>query len=299
MVLVHRGSRVYYYTSSRVDGVTVREYVGSGAFAATVAEFDRLERNQRRLEREADRAEREAISAAERPLHAFSAAVDRAVSVAMTAAGFHRQGRHQWRRKRVVMKTQDKTAAKAETAEEQQAVRLLKLMEAGDPSYVEMIPKFLDDEPEFAETIGNMADAALKAILGGHLGENPLRAEAARRWVERIVKQLEGDEPSAVESMLARRIAMNWLVVSLYEFRSGREMSVGVPLAKAAFYEKRITAAHNRLLSSLRTLATVRRLPLSAVSVTVGKVTVNNAATDPAGELDISEVLAGRITSNN
>ena len=48
-------------------------------------------------------------------------------------------------------------------------------------------------------------------------------------------------------------------------------------LGQAEFHQKRITKAHNRYLSAIRTLAQVRRLGVPAVQVNIGEQQVNVA----------------------
>jgi hypothetical protein len=48
-------------------------------------------------------------------------------------------------------------------------------------------------------------------------------------------------------------------------------------LRQAEFHQKRITMAHNRYLSAIRTLAQVRRLGVPAVQVNIGEQQVNVA----------------------
>lgn len=48
-------------------------------------------------------------------------------------------------------------------------------------------------------------------------------------------------------------------------------------LRQAEFHQKRITKAHNRYLSAIRTLAQVRRLGVPAVQVDIGDRQVNVA----------------------
>src|SRR5262245_55787564 len=103
-----RGTRRYYTRSRKVGGRVVREYVGTGPVAEVAAAADALRQAQRRAEREARLAERARWEAALAPLEGLCLASDLLARAALTAAGYHRHDRGEWRRKRVSDSTGDR-----------------------------------------------------------------------------------------------------------------------------------------------------------------------------------------------
>ncbi|CAN5895701.1 hypothetical protein BH23PLA1_BH23PLA1_24550 [soil metagenome] len=49
----------------------------------------------------------------------------------------------------------------------------------------------------------------------------------------------------------------------------------GLSIAQSEFHQRRIDRAHKRFLSSVRTLAQIRKLPLPALQVNIGANQVN------------------------
>jgi hypothetical protein len=90
----------YYTRSKKVNGRVVREYVGTGELAELAAETDILLRLQRSEERAARRAERSELQALDAPLDELNDLADLLAHTALTAAGFRRHKRGEWRKRR-------------------------------------------------------------------------------------------------------------------------------------------------------------------------------------------------------
>jgi hypothetical protein len=90
----------YYTRSKKVNGRVVRKYVGAGELAELVAETDALLRLQRAEERAARRAERSELQALDAPLDELNDLADLLAHTALTAAGFRRHKRGEWRKRR-------------------------------------------------------------------------------------------------------------------------------------------------------------------------------------------------------
>jgi hypothetical protein len=108
---------------------------------------------------------------------------------------------------------------------------------------------------------------------------DPLKAEA-RASIERSVcdhaAELAGPSPTPVETMLARTIAINWFACRYYDMLCAGSIGSG-DLSLAAFerQQRRADRAHRRLLASLRTLATIRRLAVPMLQVNIAQQQVN------------------------
>jgi hypothetical protein len=86
---------------------------------------------------------------------------------------------------------------------------------------------------------------------------------------------LAGPNPGPVEKLLAEDAALNWLALRLYQVIHTYEAGRGITLARSEHAQRRITHAHRRFLSAVKTLATVRRLAVPAVQINLARQQVN------------------------
>ena len=88
---------------------------------------------------------------------------------------------------------------------------------------------------------------------------------------------LAGKIPSAVELVLSRTAAILWMNLRLHEgqYASHGTSEDGMTLVQSQHKQRRIDRTHRRLMSTIKTLATVRRLALSAVQINVASQRVN------------------------
>jgi hypothetical protein len=90
----------YYYRSRREGGHVISEYLGAGAVGAAAARRDEERRAQASAEREGDRVAQEEARALEAGLRDLARVSDELLAEALTAAGFHRHHRGEWRLRR-------------------------------------------------------------------------------------------------------------------------------------------------------------------------------------------------------
>ena len=122
-----------------------------------------------------------------------------------------------------------------------------------------------------------VADASIARVAGG-AGEGEI-AEAIRADTWAMADELAGPSPSPMERTLAETAALAWLALRLAESRY--ETDTDMNLSKVEWHQRVIGHAHRRYLSSLRALATVRRLALP-VSLTFHGPDPVNLQTEPS-----------------
>jgi hypothetical protein len=88
---------------------------------------------------------------------------------------------------------------------------------------------------------------------------------------------LAGPSPSPIERVLAETAATSWFAFRMHEAQyAGRVKSEGgMSLAQSEHAQRRMDRAHRRYLSTLKTLAAVRRLALPALQINVARQQVN------------------------
>jgi hypothetical protein len=89
----------YYYRSKRVNGRSVKVYVGRGPDAELAARLDERERQDRRTEREVQLAEQVRLAAADLALQEARVLADLLVRATLILRGYHLH-RDEWRRRR-------------------------------------------------------------------------------------------------------------------------------------------------------------------------------------------------------
>ena len=91
------------------------------------------------------------------------------------------------------------------------------------------------------------------------------------REMNAVAVELAGPSPSPAERMLAEVAAMNWFALRLHEARyaAGCNSEKGMTLVQSEHAQRHIDRTHRRLMTSLKTLATVR-LTLPADPINLG-----------------------------
>ena len=143
---------------------------------------------------------------------------------------------------------------------------VLRRASTGDTSVLPELRSFLDD-PAVAETLGNLSRRVEDELTRRVAGRDLTLCEGLARRLAIMRDELGGLNPTPLERQLAARITLCWLALHDAELRLAR--AVEVPAKQTEFWDKRVSQAHRRYLSAVKTLATVRRL---AVPVIVGQM---------------------------
>jgi hypothetical protein len=91
-----------------------------------------------------------------------------------------------------------------------------------------------------------------------------------------VAAKLSGPSPSPTESVLAETAATCWFAFRMHEAQyAGNITADGMSLAQSEHAQRRMDRAHRRFLSTVKTLAAVRRLALPALQINVARQQVN------------------------
>ena len=101
--------------------------------------------------------------------------------------------------------------------------------------------------------------------------------EMLQKEMEEQIQEYAGPAPSPIERTLAETATLSWFALRLFEatYVSSSQSEDGLTIKQAEFHLRRIDRAHRRLLSTLKTLATIRRLALPALQINVASQQVN------------------------
>lgn len=134
--------------------------------------------------------------------------------------------------------------------------------------------------PEVVREAYDVARLGQRMVIQS-LVDNPLRTEAFEAKLDSMRAELLGESPSALERILVERLVSIWVVGEFFEailcgqLRSGAKRSSTSYLKFLLSWQEQ---AHRRLLSTTKTLATVRRLQ-SGMPNSQTNVQINLAAT--------------------
>jgi hypothetical protein len=156
---------------------------------------------------------------------------------------------------------------------------LVKGAEVGDRASLDQLREALKSgaypswSHSFVETYGDPA-TWLKRTLADVIGKKDLAIhEAIVMRLDQLRRDLEGAQPTPIETVLAERAALCWFIVHLYEtsYMQAENMTIN----QAESRQRRIDAAHRRFLTAVATLARVRKLALPSLQVNIGANQIN------------------------
>jgi hypothetical protein len=133
--------------------------------------------------------------------------------------------------------------------------------------------------PSLVPMVGMLQHNAEQSILTGLLGDRqPYARMVIERQLDELKSELIGEHPSALERILAERVALCWLDALVADAEAAHRLQGSLPLAQAEYWQKRTERAQKNFLRAAKMLAVVRRLGVSAVQINVAEQQVNVAA---------------------
>ena len=167
-------------------------------------------------------------------------------------------------------------ARRPKRSDSQELQRLLEDAQSGDKAAVAKLRERLKARSGVWEELGDLAKHALTAQLALIVGDHELLKDAVATNLETMRAELEGPECSPLERLLVQRILACWLQVTHADMICAQR-APDLTLAQGDYYQRRQDRAHRRLLSAIRTLATVRKLALPVLQLNVAQQQVNIA----------------------
>jgi hypothetical protein len=136
--------------------------------------------------------------------------------------------------------------------------RLLERAEKGDATVLSLLQRVLDKSPAIWQGIGDLSLQAQAALVKLASGDNLLMCESLLRKLSALKTELNSESSTALERLLAGRVASSWLQISYYDALLAQTRQCSPAQMKVLQHQQ--DAAHRRYLAAIKTLATVRKL---------------------------------------
>lgn len=267
----YKGRSCGPYFVCRKDGE--RRYVGRKPTAAQLVTED-----QRRALREQKRVEYKQFQALDAQLTDLTRVTKTLVNATLLGSGYH-QHKREWRKRRINniydegqhFMDNDTLRLETETASYGRLETLVQNAQQGDTTTLPAIRQLLDRVPEVWEGSRVLAQQIERSWINTISGRDLISQEILEREVNALRTQLQGSNPSPIETLLIERICSCWLAIQHAELIASKRLTP-YTFALSNAEENRLDKTNRRFLASVRELAKVRKLltPETRVQVNVG-----------------------------
>jgi hypothetical protein len=152
---------------------------------------------------------------------------------------------------------------------------LVRRAEQGDPTTLPALREVLKNPRNVDLLGGDLGRQVEVSLLNTFLGQNLALRETVLRKLELLRGELAGSAPTPLEELLVERVVACWLYLHLLETANAQK---GPWVSgQGPNYERFIDRAQKQYLGAIKTLATVRKLAVSALQINVGAKQVNVA----------------------
>ncbi len=145
----------------------------------------------------------------------------------------------------------------------------------GDKEALSNVRELLKEAPRLARIFVDVTNIAERSLVQRFSGDDPLVQEAIPPQLKAKREELAGPEPSALEQLLAERIVACWLQLQYAEAIYAQNLE-NMNMVQSEYHQRRIDRLHKRYLSSIKTLAQIRKLS-PAVQINIAEKQINTA----------------------
>ncbi len=140
-----------------------------------------------------------------------------------------------------------------------------------DPEDIKEMSDLLDNNPDIWRRGGDLAVQNQKKLI-----EDTKMAQTASMAIKAAIrgmrKGLGYKDAPMLEQMLIENVLLSWLRLYFWEYQfTELDLGEGMTLKKAAFWDKRISAAQRRYLRAIETLARVRKITRQTLQINIAE----------------------------
>jgi hypothetical protein len=179
--------------------------------------------------------------------------------------------------KKATSKSEAKTGIESTSelaANKKLLVDVIERAQDGDEEALKALKRVLDEVPKVARIVDLARDAErgfIKKMSGGDV----FTQEAIPRNLEAMRREIAGENPPALERLLAERITVCWLELQYFEAIYTQNLG-NMTISQGDYHQRRIDKAHRRYLSSIKALAQTRKMG-PAVQINIADKQINTA----------------------
>ena len=267
--------RRYLYRNRRVNGKPVKEYLAADTdfgfvMADDLRRIQKREAKVRRLTREVGVEQRKRIDAVLAAATAANEPLRDIADAMLTAAGYHKHHRGEWRMNRTLNKLAKRIdALKADLdkpkpllhyeapKDDVEAVEIYAKARAGDEEAKKRLGELIRQRG-WVDWVGDLGQRSTRVLIGFVTLADPVWMTGVEEKVKELNAELLGPNPTILERLLVRRIVNGWVAVHALEL----ELAVRPPsnLRNKAHLEGAIGRAQKRMTQAIGELARLRRL---------------------------------------
>src|SRR5215203_1986269 len=148
----------------------------------------------------------------------------------------------------------------------------------GDAEALSKVREILKEAPRLAQIFVDVANIAEHSLVERFSGDDPLVRAALPPQLKAKREELAGPDPSPLEQLLAERIVACWLQLQYAEAIYAQNLGE-MNIVQSEYHQRRLDRLHKRYLSSIKTLAQIRKLG-PAVQINIAEKQINTAGRD-------------------
>jgi len=145
----------------------------------------------------------------------------------------------------------------------------------GDDEALSKVREIFKEAPRLARILVDLANTAERSFLRRIAADDSLTQEALPPQLKAMKKDLAGPDPSPLERLLAERIVACWLQLQYADAIYAQNLD-DMNMTQSEYHQRRLDRLHRRYLSSIKTLAQIRKLG-PAVQINLAEKQINTA----------------------
>ncbi len=146
----------------------------------------------------------------------------------------------------------------------------------GDEEALSKVREILEEAPRLARIFVDVAGVAERSFVKRFSGDDPLVQEALPPLLKAKREELAGPDPSPLEQLLTERVVACWLQLQYAEAIYAQNLGE-LSMVQSEYHQRRLDRLHRRYLSSIKTLAQIRKLG-PAVQINIAEKQINTTA---------------------